>query len=199
MVPVDNIGFPVFSWHCFRVHRRWYRVGTEGVKAVTLAAEILRLVESRQSLLPLRARIRAMRMKDCKAALAHLVQATPDRRLRLIAIWLRGQCGGYIGAEIIANFARDDDERTRVAVVKALQRMRDWNVLELVSVNDASERVHRLALPRVPRNFTTRLHKYAENVSPIAVCPRPRFLYLSPLLDLHKPLRTRSLPDQTSP
>lgn len=186
------LGFPLESSHKFRLVGRTHRVGPSGVKALRLAVEILTFTEANRSLLPLRTKIRAVRMTNCKAALTHLVEATPDPRLRRIAIWLRGQCGGYIGTEVLAQFAGDDDHRIRAAVAKSLQRMSAWTLLRDISCGDSSERVRRLASPRVSRDFSTRLHQYTERVLPIPIPPHNRFLYLSPLLNLYNPIRIKS-------
>lgn len=186
------LGFPADRSHVFRLAGRRYRVKASGEQIIELAIEMLKHIEAKQPLMPLRSKIRTLRVKHCTAILAHLVEATTDHRLRLIAIWLRGQCGGHIGTQVLARFAGDKDERTRAAVAKALQRLNDWTVLRVMSTDDTSERVRRLASPRVYRAFGTRLHDYAQCVTPIPVFRHERFLYLSPLLELQKHSRIKS-------
>lgn len=67
------------------------------MQAIKLAVTILWMTEHKRSLFSLRRDLRAMRKSRCRAALTHLIEVTTNDRLRLIAIWMRGQCGGYQG------------------------------------------------------------------------------------------------------
>jgi len=89
-------------------------------------------------LFALRGEIRTVRKTQCKAVLTHLVNVTTNGKLRLIAIWLRGQCGGYLGKKAIAKLPSADSEAVRLKVAGALQRMSDWSTLKQISVTLAS-------------------------------------------------------------
>jgi hypothetical protein len=187
------VGCLLDSGHTFKLGGRKYLVRSAGVQAVTLAIQMLWRVEGKSSLMPLRAEIRALTAKNCSAVLTHLIEVADDRRLRIIAIWLRGRCRGHIGTHVIAGFAHYPDERTRVAVAKALRQLNDWNVLRDMSTDDESARVRRLASPRNKRAFRTRLVEYSENVAPTPIGRPHRFLYLSPSFVIQQSKRIRSV------
>jgi hypothetical protein len=58
--------------------------------------------------------------------------------------------------------------------------------------DDPSERVRRLASPRVRGSFSSRLHTYSGTLTPIPPSMRPRYLVLSPFFELHRPIRRKS-------
>ena len=188
----SDLGVTVDRSHVFQLRGQSYRVRGSGLQAIELAFEILRYVQAKQSLLPLRSKIRGLRLKSCTAAIAYMIEATTDRRLRLIAIWLRGQCHGHIGISVIAKFAADNDVRTRMAVAKALRNLNEWSVLRMMATYDHSERVRRLASPRSTEVFSARLGEFTKSVASNCVSRHRRFLYVSPLFEMQAPARRKS-------
>ena len=144
----DLAGFKVDASHNFLWNGRLYLVGNSGIKAVGLAVELLERRMNGQSLIPRLEEIRNLKSTDCKVVLCCLIANTLNSDLRIIAIWLRGLCGGYVGSQIIAKFAQKGDERTRRISTQAMKRMGVWSTLEFIAQNDSSDRVRRLAAAR---------------------------------------------------
>ena len=186
-------GFTVAGSSKFFCNGRLCRIGNPGVEAVEFAVELLELRKKGHSLIPQIEKIRNLKSTDCKLGLCCLITNTPNSDLRIIAIWLRGLCGGYVGSQIIAKFAQQGDEITRRVSTKAMQRMAVWSELDLIAQNDSSDRVRRLAASRPARRFTDRLSRFTENVEAIPYSPKQKDLFWSSLIDLKGPIRTKSV------
>ena len=191
-------GFNASNWRTMiRIGRVRYRIRPEGVVAIKLAVEIWRMTEQNRPLFALRNDIRAVRKTLCKAALMHLIKVTKNEKLRLIAIWLRGQCGGYVGTEILAELSTADAEVVRLKVAGALQRMSGWGVLERMSASDPSLRVRRLASSREPRTFHSRLREYVDKSTLLPVVAKDtalvRDLYVATDFELTQPKAPKSV------
>ena len=194
MSPLSKLaGFPVHATHKIQINGQSYRIGDHGVKAIELAVELLDRRTRFQSLLPLRFEIRACELDSCKAALSHLIEMAPNYNLKIIALWLRGRCGGYVGSQMIAKFAESHDEKTRYLAAKAMQSMGVWSTLSVMSKSDPSERVRRIAATRPPRKFRERLSSFSNNLESIPYATKQSGLYWSSLIDLSNPIRTKSL------
>ena len=178
ILDLDKIaGFKASNWRtrvCVRGTR--YRIMPAGVCAIKLAVKILWLTEHKYSLFSLRSEIRAVRETLCKAALTHLIETTTNDQLLLIAIWLRGQCGGYLGTETLAKYSTADAEAVRLKVAGALHRMSGWGVLARMAACDPSPRVRRRASSRAPREFDLSLRQYAKKVAAIPFAERAHSL-----------------------
>ena len=175
---LDEIaGFNASNWRTLvRVGGTPYQIQQAGVRAIKLAVKIWWLTEHKYSLFSLRSEIRAVRKTLCRAALTHLIEVTTNEQLRLIAIWLRGQCGGYLGTEVLAKYSTADAEAVRLKVAGAMHRMSGWSVLERMSASDPSLRVRRRASPRSPREFRSSLRQYADSVMSLPVAEKDHSL-----------------------
>lgn len=194
MAPLSNLaGFPVEASHQFRINGQSFRLNASGVKAIELAVELHYRRTSLQSLLPMRSKIRDVEFDSCKAALSYLIEMTSNNNLRVIAIWLRGRCGGYVGTQTIAKFAQSEDERMRYLAAKAMQSMGVWSTLASMAKNDPSERVRRIAATRPPRKFRERLCDFSKNVESIPHPPKQPDLFWSSRIDVRNPMRTKSV------
>lgn len=183
--PTRLAGFPVNRMHIFYLDGRRYQVGVAGVHAVCLALKIRERAKHHQSLIPLRDEIRTVRRSKCRATLAYLIEFALDSQLQLIAIWLRGLCGGYVGTSAIAKYADAPNERVRAAVAGALQRLSAWALLETMSTNDQADHVRRIAAQRRRRQFNARLRRFTGNVRTIPCDYSPRQLYESRAVDVY--------------
>lgn len=174
-----------------------YRINPAGVQAIKLAVTILWMTEHKRSLFSLRRDLRAMRKSRCRAALTHLIEVTTNDRLRLIAIWMRGQCGGYLGTEVLAKLSVVDAEAVRLKVARAMQRMSGWSVLERMSVCDPSLRVRRLASSREPSEFHSRLRDYVNKSTSLPVVAKDtapgRELYVATDFEFAKRMAPKSV------
>ena len=184
-----------FRSDTFRLGGTKYRVSADGVAAVKLLNAIVEASASGHSLFRFRPQLRTLRNSNCRALLCHVATITRDQKIRLIAIWLRSNCPGTIGIEAIARFSDAKEERIRVAVAKALQRMSGWSVLREMQ-HDPSPRVRFLAAPQISRPFNDRLDRFSHSVEPITSgSKQSRELYVSPDCELQNPitLRTRNM------
>ena len=194
MSPISALaGFPVVASHKIQINGQSYFVGQSGVNAIELAVELLHRRMTFQSLLPLRSEIRNVELESCKAALSHLIEMTSNKDLKLIAIWLRGRCGGYVGTQTVARFAQSEDERMRYVVAKALQNMACWNTLASMAKYDPSDRVRRVAAARPLRKFRDRLNSFAKNLELLPHSSKPKGLVWSSSIDLRNPIRSKSV------
>ncbi len=194
MSPINKLaGFPVEAGHKIYVNGQRFRVGNPGVKAIELAVELLDHRTRFQSLLRFRSAIRECETESCRAALSHLIEMTPSHDMRIIALWLRGRCGGYVGSQMIAKLAESEEERVRFLAAKAMQKMGVWATLADMAKNDPSERVRRIAAPRSTRKFRERLSSFSLNVESIPHTAKQRELFWSSEIDLRNPVRSKSL------
>lgn len=176
----------------FKLHGKRYRVGADGVAAVRLVNEALEAIDRGSGLWRFRTRIRGLRSRSCRAVLSYLASRTEDEQTRLVAIWLRGQLSQATGTEAIAAFATDSKERVRFAVAKAMHRMSGWSVLAELQ-RDHSERVRRVAAPRIRRSFTDRLGSFSQSVDIVeSNAATPGELYVSPDCEIQDPVTLRS-------
>ena len=100
---------------------------------------------------------------------------------------------GHLGTEIVARCVDAEDERLRAATAKALRRMSAWAVLTNLATADPSARVRQLASFPARAEFSTRLHEYVNQVTPLTVAPRHQPLWLAPWLELRRPMRGKSV------
>jgi len=184
----------VTPWKTVRLNGVRFRIGAAGVRAIALAQAMLALAEANHSLHSLRGEIRHVRRTHCRAALTHLIEMTPQTpRLRLIAIWLRGQCGGYLGTELLAKLSTDEDEAIRAKVAGALQRMSGWSVLEGMARHDPSPRIRRIASQRMPCGFQSRLRRFTDHTPALPFKAAETPLYLSPRFEISRAAQPKSI------
>ena len=194
MPPINSLaGFRVQATSKIQINGQTYRIGDQGVKAIELAIELLDRRTRFQSLLSLRSDIQSCKLDNCKAALTYLIERTPNYNLKIIALWLRGRCGGYVGSQLIAGFADSQDEKMRYLASKAMQRMGVWSTLADMAKNDPSERVRRIAATRPPRKFRERLSTFSNNLEEIPHTTKQRGLFWSSAIDVRRPIGTKSV------
>ncbi len=160
----DIIGFPLRVNYRFRVSDVSYRLGEVGTDTVKLAFDALYLLKTESSPIVLRQLVRRSKYSGSPAALAHLIEMTPDRDLRLVAVWLLGLRGGTIGSKILAKFFPAADEPFRYVLAKAMWQMKAWHDLERLAKNDPSARVQRVAQHAPAVEFQTRLETYTSGI-----------------------------------
>ncbi len=158
------IGFPLRTNYRFRVNGVSYRLGEAGTDSLKLAVDAMYLLQTGSSPIVLRQIIRGLKYSGSPAALAHLIEMTPDRDLRLVAVWLRGLCGGTIGSKILAKFFSAADEQLRYVLAKAMRRMKAWHDLEILASNDPTARVQRIARHVPAVEFQARMETYTSGI-----------------------------------
>ncbi len=182
----DLLGFPDKSSYRFRIDGRRYRVNPDGAAALEILQRIYHARGAAQNYrwaLPLREDIRRLQHLNVRSVLVHVINQTSDERMRLIAIWLRGRCGGYLGAKAIARTARTANFLTQKECVRALKRMSGWSQLREIATYSMHERVRLLATQRPARALPTRLAEVTEHLRPTQTGPRTNPFWMQPGLN----------------
>ena len=181
------LGFPAHIGYPFSVGDRQCCLIADGVETLTLLTKIYHACTSSDKLtwaLAVREEVRRIEVLNARGVLSLVVQRTPDPRMRRLAIWLRGRCGGYIGTAIVANFTSVPDFQTRKEAVRALKRMSGWAQLAQVASSDTSARIRRIAMPLPAKPYRNRLAKFSYNIEPIAASSVRGHLWVLPSLRL---------------
>ncbi|MCC6508231.1 MAG: HEAT repeat domain-containing protein [Pirellulaceae bacterium] len=178
-----SIGFPKEARFQFQLNGRHFRVGAAGVNTIERLIEIFdasSLAEKPTWLLARRDTIREIESLNCRSVLSLIADRTSDPKMRLLAVWLRGRCGGYIGTTILSRYTRSPSFQLRKETARALNRLSAWSVLAEVAESDSSERIRRIATPPLPKPHSRRLEDFSRNVQPIRVTLKPPPIWISP-------------------
>jgi hypothetical protein len=187
----DSIGYLSKS-SIIRIGGRRYRVGIAGCLAQRLVIDLRHSIRVGHSCFFLRPQIRAVQRDESTSILTKMIESAPDMTTRLIAIWLRGRCGGSLGTDLLRAFATSPEVRLRIAAAKALRQMHGWAALKEFEA-DASMRVRNLAASRARRSFKDRVGDFLPHLSTIATRNRNRPTYVAPTVNLDARLPIRSL------
>jgi hypothetical protein len=180
-------GFPADSEYRFRLSGRSLRVGPSGVRTLKLLTEIYNSCRTRtDGKWPYRLRDHFKRVKaiDSRSVLTLVVDRTHNRTLRILAIWLRGRCGGSFGTSVLFRFSADSDTQTRKEVARSLKRMEAWAQLRAIAADDPNPRVRQMATCRMAKPYEVRLGNVSKNVSRLEVPIGKQELVVSPDLDI---------------
>lgn len=167
------------STYRFRLDRGVYRLGRRGVRTIELVCQILEeapAVEDAGWLLAHRHRVRTVERLKSKAALTLVIARTEDERLRRLAVWLRGRCGGALETATVSRFATSPDRALRKEVVRCLKRLSAWAELRAIAETDPDPQIRRLATQSGSRPYANRLAGYCEGI--------PRRLFQRPSPDV---------------
>lgn len=164
----DLFGFKNKANRQFRIGRQRFRIGARGAKTLKHLGTIYDLcattVDS-NCLIQARPLIRDIQRWNSSATLALVVSQAKDPTMRILAIWLRGRCGGTLGTKIVSQFAKYPDFKTRKEVARALRRMSGWQTLDEMAADDSSERVRNLATCKPARPIVDRISRFMNHVS----------------------------------
>jgi hypothetical protein len=180
---IDTHGLPLTKDYWFYVGGQRFRLGPSGLRTLRLFIEIgekSRAATDRFWLLSLRPQIREMEQGNARAALCLAVSRARDERLRVLAIWLRGRCGGTLGTSIVATHAKSPQRLMRKEVARCLCRMSGWADLRQIEACEADPRIRRLASQSGPVTHVSRLKRFCQNVSQFAAPPGEPQLFLAP-------------------
>lgn len=182
---MNKFGFPRDKRFRYRIDDRWYRINPDGAEVLTLLQEIYDAgVLPRDSYWALRMRpqIRRIECLNVRSVLVLVIEKTSDARMRLLAIWLRGRCGGYLGKSTIASFANTTGFETQKECVRALHRLSGWADLNEIACNAKHPRIRNLATHRAVKPLEERLSCMLANVQPIPITkPKLRLWLLAGL------------------
>ena len=191
-----KIGFPKDARFRFRINGRHCRVNADGVATIERLIELHKaslLAEKPTWLLAHRDTIREIESLNYRGVLSLIVERTSDPKLRLLAIWLRGRCGGYMGTSILKGYATSPDFQIRKETIRALRRLSAWTLLAEVAKNDSNARIRRLAAPVLAKPHLHRLMEFAKNVHPIHVNSTTPPLWISPEIRRFEGKRPKSV------
>lgn len=180
-------GFPALSDYRFRFRGAKYRVGPSGVRMLELLSEMYdscRTCDDVTWTLRFRSQLRQVQVLDVHTVLCHVIDRTDDPALRILAIWVRGRCGGTLGTPSIVHFADHDDDQTRKEVARALKRMSAWRPLRMMADREKNPRIQRIATAQPPRPYRLRMAEFSKHVARLEVTPAKRRLVVSPELDV---------------
>lgn len=182
-----DFGFPNDRKYSFRIGRERYQIGSHGTEVLRLLMQIHGasiVATDPYWALRVRKQIRRIEFLNARSTLVHVIEKTSDVRMRLLAIWLRGRCGGILGTSAIASFAQSSEYVTQKECVRALQRLSAWAELREIACNVKDPRIRRLATQFAAKPFGERLTCMMENVHPVPIAKRQSRFWLLPGLAL---------------
>lgn len=168
-----DFGFPCRDSYRFRLAGRYYRVGDCGVTALKILAQIYFAKANADSMywaLAVRDKVRQAEHLVARHVLSQVIEMTDDDQLRLLAVWLRGRCGGHLGTKVVANAAirvakdRSDAFALRKECVRALRRMSGWAQIRQLVHNETNSRLLCMASPPTGRAYQDRLAAALQNM-----------------------------------
>lgn len=180
-------GFSVRFGYRFRIGDRRFSLGSEGVRALELLAELNAKSATAAGLdwlLPLRGTIREIERLNSRAALTLVILRAPTAHLRRLAIWLRGRSGGYLGTSNVARHGADPDPAVRKEVARCLNRMSAWADLRQMERCDPDARVRRFAAQKLHQSYEIRLRSFSSHVVPRKVSPEETPLLVADDVDV---------------
>lgn len=183
---ISTQGLPVTKDYCFYVGGKRFRLGSVGLRALYLLTEIgqrWRSASDHYWLLPLRPCIREIQLQNPRAALCLAISQTRDERLRVLAVWLRGRCGGSLGTSVVATHANSRQRLLRKEVARCLRRMSGWSDLRLIEAVEADPRIRRLAMQPRPPSHASRLTQFCQNLRRSVKPQSEPQLYLAPWIE----------------
>jgi hypothetical protein len=155
-----------FGTH-YRLEGKSYIAGYDEERVVALMRNLV--ASSHQAtrldwLLSHRDAIREIDSLKTRAFLSYTISTSSDDRVRRLAIWLRGRCGGYVGNAIVARFAVHNDASIRKEVARSLKRLSAWVALRAMATYDPNPRIRAIASqPAIP-SHSRRQSRFLENV-----------------------------------
>lgn len=182
-----EFGFPNDTRYRFRINNQLFRVNPDGAEVLAILTEIYNASVSCENAcwaLRMRHCIRRIELLDARSVLTLVIQKTPDDRVRVLAIWLRGRCGGHIGTSVVAKYAYSPNLRMQKEAVRALRRMSGWSQLRAIANSATSSRIRTMATQRAGRPLDDRLSSVLTNIRPIPIPPRRNEIWILPGLRL---------------
>jgi hypothetical protein len=184
---MEELGFPNEAGYRFRIKSQLFRVNVDGVEVLSILTEIYNASLSGRNnywVLRWRKQIRRIEILNVRSVLSHVIHKTPSERMRTLAIWLRGRCGGYIGTSLIAYYAHSTNFQTQKESVRALRRMSGWSHLREIAKSATNSRIRNLATQRAGSPLGDRLSRVLTNFRAIQTSPQRQEVWTQPGLRL---------------
>ncbi len=180
-----RFGLPASIDRDYCVAGRRFQIGSSDMRTLKLLKEIYEacaLPGRGRGLFSVRVKIVEARALNSTSLLCLVAERTDDQAVRVLAIWLRGRCGGSLGTASLARFATHPDRQTRKETARALKRMGAWAPLRVMAESDTSERVRRMATSEPPKNYRERLASFSRGIPRIGPASANFPLFVSPEL-----------------
>ena len=114
-------------------------------------------------LLQFRREIRDLIGEEQRNILCHLAANIKDDSLRVLLVWFRGRCKGFVGTYQLANiYYETPDPLLRKETVRALKRMQAWQELIKIFNSEPIDRIRNMAAQRSPRGYDYRLQTFLK-------------------------------------
>jgi|GEM_PF-4664443 len=181
----------------FEIGNRKYRLGWRGVRILRLLAAIESHRPPTNSicwLLPFRGWFRVLERNQPRVFLTIVALHAKDHRMRCLAIWIRGRCGGNIGIRALSAFSGSEHRSLRKQLAQCLKKLGAWSELRNIEETEHDPQIRRIAMQSAPRPASARRTDFLKHV------PRQTFsrsqprLFVSPEVDWlqGKPAKPRS-------
>ena len=172
------LGFSPRRGARLRLRGRRYRIGPAATRTLAHLSDIYEVCHGRESptsvsLLSARPQVRQIESLHAHGILAAVAVSTTDPTLRILAVWLRGRCGGSRGTKEIASLASDPDPQTRRTVARALRRMEGWAELRMMKAHESDPRVLAIVRGRHAPNYRERLNQFLRVTGSASTTPVP--------------------------
>ena len=177
------LGFPLVAGLRYERRSKRFLLQAEDVRALEMLIEMARFEPAPGDfgwMLEFREQIRQIERIDPRAALSLVIDLTPHQRIRCLAIWLRGRCGGKLGTLSVEPFLYSQDRTMRKEAVRCLKRLGAWSQLREIEAADPDPRIRRLARQSAPRSHHSRWVRFARNVDSRPARNPRRSLFVSP-------------------
>ena len=180
-------GFPIQSSFAFMLLGRRYCIGPQGMRTLKLLQLIydtrVRRFDNKWPF-GIREYVKRIQRINSTRVLCLVAERTENPIMRILAIWLRGRCGGSLGTSTLARFTHHSDEQTRKEVARALKRMGAWAHLRGMAARDTSERIKRIATSEPVRPYRDRLGDFVGRMACVKVSGEETPLEVADNLDL---------------
>ncbi len=165
---LQRLGLPMSANCYFSFDGSRYYFSERNLNALRIISKVASVYSSKAplGLRQCRAHIDWIKRERPRALLAYVIATSCNRDVRLIATWLRGMCGGYIGANAIRDIGiATADPLLEVTCAKTLRRMRAAVQLhelgEQTRLGQERPELFEVATSKV---FANRIQQFLKNV-----------------------------------
>lgn len=129
----NSLFAPWYACMRYQVAGKRFRMTNSDCAALYELQEIISNLGAGQRLLSQRRRIQRIVELTPRAALSYLVQHSHSTEVRLLALWLRGLCRGYVGSNVVRDLALvSSSVMVQKHVAKSLRRLGAWPQLKVI-------------------------------------------------------------------
>jgi hypothetical protein len=176
----------LFGRQVFRHRGKRFRLRGAGRRSLSLLRDIARnpRCQSKDGLLRLRPRIRAVLSAPAPVALSYVADRTKYTRALRVAIWLLGRIGNAYATPSVLCHVNHADFRVRREAIRALKRLHAWPQLARIQQSHDDARIRALAKVSPPRPYADRLASFVADSKPIEHTEVAHQLVLAPNVEV---------------